>query len=81
MIKTYSSGLITASKLLERKSTFEKTESFLLSYLEIGSPLAPVTSRLLSNVEAAEDWAALVGMWTNEGWIPSLKGYEKEKNG
>ena len=73
------SWLITASKLLQRKSILEKIESFLLYYLEIGSPLGLVTSRLLSNVEAAEDWAALVGMWTKEGWIPGLKGYKKEK--
>ena len=71
--------LITASKLLQRKSTFEKIESFLLSNPEIGSPLGLVTSRLLSNVEAAEDWAALVGMWTKVGWIPGRKGYKKEK--
>ena len=71
--------LITASKLLQRKSTLEKTESFLLSNPEIGSPLGLVTSRLLSNVEAAEDWAALVGMWTKVGWIPGRKGYKKEK--
>ena len=51
----------------------------MLSTLEIGSPLGLVTSRLLSNVEAAEDWAALVGMWTKVGWIPGRKGYKKEK--
>ena len=73
--------LITASKLLQRKSTLEKIESFLLSTLEIGSPLGLVTSRLLSNVEAAEDWAALVGMWTKVGWIPGRRGYKKEKKG
>ena len=71
--------LITASRLLPRKSTFEKIEPFLLSNLEFGSPLGLVTSRLLSNVEAAEDWAALVGMWTKEGWIPGRKGFKKEK--